>query len=155
MSEVEVSVGGRKYYVACNPGEETDVLEASVELNKEANNLIKNIGKVSDSKLLLMAGIMISGRLKSLEKDLKMKSGEFLGLKDEISKIKQDHQNLNKGNDFNTKNGTDEFLKILQKIYNKLNSLKLENNQTKTQVSKHVQTDNSVDEIPDQKELFR
>ena len=155
MSEVEVSVGGRKYYVACNPGEETDVLEASVELNKEANNLIKNIGKVSDSKLLLMAGIMISGRLKSLEKDLKLKSGEFLELKDEISKIKQDNHDLNKDNDFETKNETDEFLKILQKIYNKLNSLKLANNQTKTQVTKHVQTDDSVDEILDQKELFK
>ena len=155
MSEVEVSVGGRKYYVACNPGEETDVLEASVELNKEANNLIKNIGKVSDSKLLLMAGIMISGRLKSLEKDLKLKSGEFLELKDEISKIKQDNHDLNKDNDFETKNETDEFLKILQKIYNKLNSLKLEDNQTNIQVSKHVHTDNSADKIPDQKELFK
>ena len=155
MSEVEVSVGGRKYYVACNPGEETDVLEASVELNKEANNLIKNIGKVSDSKLLLMAGIMISGRLKSLEKDLKLKSGEFLELKDEMSKIKLDHQNLNKSNDFEAKNGTEEFLKILQKIYNKLNSIKLENNESKTQVSKHVHADNSVDDTPDQKELFK
>ena len=39
MSEVEINVGGRKYAIACNPGEETDVLAASEELNKEAKNI--------------------------------------------------------------------------------------------------------------------
>ena len=26
MSEVEINVGGRKYAISCNPGEESDVL---------------------------------------------------------------------------------------------------------------------------------
>ena len=46
MSEVEISVGGRRYTIACNPGEEKDVLLASEKLDKEAEHIVKNIGKV-------------------------------------------------------------------------------------------------------------
>ena len=41
MSEVEISVGGRRYTIACNPGEEKDVLLASEKLDKEAENMIR------------------------------------------------------------------------------------------------------------------
>ena len=51
MSEVEISVGGRRYTIACNPGEEKDVLLASEKLDKEAEHIVKNIGKVADVKL--------------------------------------------------------------------------------------------------------
>ena len=34
MSEVEINVGGRKYAISCNSGEESDVLAASEELKK-------------------------------------------------------------------------------------------------------------------------
>ena len=77
MSEVEISVGGRRYTIACNPGEEKDVLLASEKLDKEAELIVKNIGKVADVKLLLMAGVMIAGRLKTVEKELSIKSEEI------------------------------------------------------------------------------
>ena len=77
MSEVEINVGGRKYAIACNPGEETDVLAASEELNKEAQNMMNAIEKVPDVNLL-MAGLMVSGRLKTIEKELLTKNKEIL-----------------------------------------------------------------------------
>ena len=74
MSEVEISVGGRRYTIACNPGEENDVLLASEKLDKEAEQIVKNIGKVADVKLLLMSGLMIAGHLKTVEKEVSFKS---------------------------------------------------------------------------------
>ena len=74
MSEVEISVGGRRYTIACNPGEEKDVLLASEKLDKEAEHIVKSIGKVADVKLLLMSGLMIAGSLKTVEKEVSIKS---------------------------------------------------------------------------------
>ena len=84
MSEVEISVGGRRYTIACNPGEEKDVLLASEKLDKEAEHIVKNIGKVADVKLLLMAGLMIAGRLKTVEKELSIKSEEISELQNNL-----------------------------------------------------------------------
>ena len=98
MSEVEINVGGRKYAIACNPGEETDVLAASEELNKEAKNMINAIGKVPDVKLLLMAGLMVSGRLKTIEKELLTKNKEILEINTASLTLKNQIQELTNSN---------------------------------------------------------
>ena len=164
MSEVEVDVGGRKYAIACNPGEESEVLAASEELNKEARNMINAIGKVPDVKLLLMAGLMVSGRLKNIEKELLTKNKEILELntasltlKDQIQELTNSNhgiQNLEKLN--TTKPYIDEtsVTKILGSIHEKLKNLlekdgiDLEKNENRNKSSeiKKVETD--------QQELF-
>ena len=133
MSEVEINVGGRKYAIACNPGEETDVLAASEELNKEAKNMINAIGKVPDVKLLLMAGLMVSGRLKTIEKELITKNKEILEinsassiLKDQIQELtNSNHEIQNKEKLDTTKPYIDEtsVTKILCSIHEKLKNL--------------------------------
>ena len=94
MSEVEISVGGRRYTIACNPGEEKDVLLASEKLDKEAEHIVKNIGKVADVKLLLMAGLMIAGHLKTVEKEVSIKSEEILELQNNLLTLKEENQRL-------------------------------------------------------------
>ena len=98
MSEVEINVGGRKYAIACNPGEETDVLAASEELNKEAQNMMNAIGKVPDVKLLLMAGLMVSGRLKTIEKERLTKNKEILEINTASLNLKNQIQELTNSN---------------------------------------------------------
>ena len=133
MSEVEINVGGRKYAIACNPGEESDVIAASEELDKEAKNMINAIGKVSDVKLLLMSGLMISGRLKTIEKELSTKNEQILELntasstfKDQIKELTNlNYDNQNKEKLDNTKSHIDQTsaIKILSSIHEKLKSL--------------------------------
>ena len=133
MSEVEINVGGRKYVIACNPGEESDVIAASEELDKEAKNMINAIGKVSDVKLLLMSGLMISGRLKTIEKELSTKNEQILELntasstfKDQIKELTNlNYDNQNKEKLDNTKSHIDQtsVIKILSSIHEKLKSL--------------------------------
>jgi len=133
MSEVEITVGGRKYAIACNPGEESDVIAASEELDKEAKNMINAIGKVSDVKLLLMSGLMISGRLKTIEKELSTKNEQILELniasstfKDQIQELTNlNYDNQNKEKLDNTKSHIDQtsVIKILSSIHEKLKSL--------------------------------
>ena len=164
MSEVEINVGGRKYAISCNSGEESDVLAASEELNKEAENMINAIGKVPDVKLLLMAGLMVSGRLKTIEKELLTKNKQIwelnkvsITLKDQIQELTNSNLEIQSKEKLDTtKTYIDEtsVTKILGSIHEKLKNLiekddiDLEENENRNNSSeiKKVETD--------QQELF-
>ena len=164
MSEVEINVGGRKYAIACNPGEETDVLAASEELNKEAKNMINAIGKVPDVKLLLMAGLMVSGRLKNIEKELLTKNKEILeintaslNLKNQIQELTYSNQEIQKKEKLDiTKPYIDEtsVTKILGSIHEKLKTL-IEKDGVDLEENENINNSNEINKVEtDQQELF-
>ena len=164
MSEVEISVGGRRYTIACNPGEEKDVLLASEKLDKEADNIAKSIGKVADVKLLLMAGLMIAGRLQTVEKELSVKSEEIseiqnslLVLKEENQRIKSvqnDSQLYEKVGDKNFNLDENSFEKILSSINDRLGSL-IQHKTKKIEDDNELVSIDSAEEInSEQQELF-
>ena len=164
MSEVEISVGGRRYTIACNPGEEKDVLLASEKLDKEADNIAKSIGKVADVKLLLMAGLMIAGRLQTVEKELSAKSEEIseiqnslLVLKEENQRIKSvqnDSQLYEKVGDKNFNLDENSFEKILSSINDRLGSL-IQHKTEKIEDDNELVSIDSAEEInSEQQELF-
>ena len=164
MSEVEINVGGRKYAIACNPGEETDVLAASEELNKEAKNMINAIGKVPDVKLLLMAGLMVSGRLKTIEKELLTKNKEILeintaslNLKNQIQELTNSNNEIQKKEKLDlTKTYIDEtsVTKILVSIHEKLKTL-IEKDGVDLEENENINNSGEINkEETDQQELF-
>ena len=164
MSEVEINVGGRKYAIACNPGEETDVLAASEELNKEAKNMINAIGKVPDVKLLLMAGLMVSGRLKTIEKELLTKNKEILeintaslNLKNQIQELTNSNHEIQKKEKLDiTKPYIDEtsVTKILGSIHEKLKTL-IEKDGVDLEENENINNSSELNkEETDQQELF-
>ena len=164
MSEVEISVGGRRYTIACNPGEEKDVLLASEKLDKEAENIVKNIGKVADVKLLLMAGLMISGRLKTVEKEVSIKSEEILQLQNSLLILKEENQKLtslendsqhyDNVEDKNLNMDEDSFEKILSTINSRLSSLIQYKSKKKVDDKEPVSIDPAEEINSDQQELF-
>ena len=163
MSEVEINVGGRKYAIACNPGEETDVLAASEELNKEAKNMINAIGKVPDVKLLLMAGLMVSGRLKTIEKELLTKNKEILEintasltLKNQIQELTNSNNEIQKEKLEITKPYVDEtsVTKILGSIHEKLKTL-IETDGVDLEENETTNNSSGINKVEtDQQELF-
>ena len=164
MSEVEINVGGRKYAIACNPGEESDVLAASEELNLEAKNIINAIGKVSDVKLLLMAGLMVSGRLKTIEKELSKKNEQISELntasstlKDhiqELTNLNYDNQNKEELNKTNPYIDEISVTKILGSIHEKLKTL-IDKDGIDLEENKKRNNSNEIKEVEtDQQELF-
>ena len=164
MSEVEISVGGRRYTIACNPGEEKDVLQASEKLDKEAEHIVKSIGKVADVKLLLMSGLMIAGSLKTVEKEVSIKSEEILELQNRLLTIKEENQRLksvendsqlyDNVEDKNLNIDEDSFEKILSSINGRLSSL-IQHKSEKNADNKELVSIDTTEEInSDQQELF-
>ena len=62
MPEVNISIGGKEFTVACQPGEEDYLHGAAGMLDREASQLVGQIGVLPDIKMLLMAGLMLADR---------------------------------------------------------------------------------------------
>ncbi len=71
MPEVEVTVGGRPFRVACQEGEEHFLRAASAMLNAEAEALQTQLGKLPEARMLLMAGLMLADRTAAVEDELR------------------------------------------------------------------------------------
>ena len=75
MPEVTVIIGERSFTVACTAGEESQLEACSVKLNAEANVLVAHSGKMQESQMLLMSGLMLADRAISLEENVAFTPG--------------------------------------------------------------------------------
>lgn len=63
MPELELKIGGRDYTVACQDGEELHLQTAASALNAEAEIVVNAAGRIPESRMLLMAGLMLADKI--------------------------------------------------------------------------------------------
>jgi cell division protein ZapA len=66
MGQVNVTVNGRSYLVACDDGEETHVQDLARYLDKHVQDLAAAIGQVGETRLLLLAGLTLADELSEI-----------------------------------------------------------------------------------------
>lgn len=71
MPQVEITIGGREFVVACQAGEEPYLQAAARLLDEEASGLAQQAGRMPEGKMLLMAGLMLADRAAGLEDRLR------------------------------------------------------------------------------------
>ena len=71
MPELDITIGGRTFLVACQPGEEHFLRSAAAMLDSEAQVLVGQMGRMTDARLLLMAGLMLADKTAALEDELR------------------------------------------------------------------------------------
>lgn len=67
MPEVVIEIGGRRFEVACQEGEEPYLQAAARMLDDEARVLAEQVGRMPESRMLLMAGLMLADKAASFE----------------------------------------------------------------------------------------
>jgi cell division protein ZapA len=72
MAELEITIGGRKFLVACQPGEEHFLNAAAAMLDGEAQPLVTQMGRLPETRMLLMAGLMLADRTAAVEDQLRV-----------------------------------------------------------------------------------
>lgn len=60
MSKVTVTINGYPYDVACEDGQEDHLRELSAYVNKRVSELRASVGEVGETRLLVMASILIA-----------------------------------------------------------------------------------------------
>jgi cell division protein ZapA len=71
MPEVRVTVGGRPYEVACQEGEEGFLNSAARMLDAETAALGTQVSRIPETRVLLMAGLMLADKAAGLEDQIR------------------------------------------------------------------------------------
>ena len=71
MPEVEIEIGGRVFEVACQDGEQHFLQTAARMLDDEAKVLINQTGRIPESRMLLMSGLMLADKTAGVEDKLR------------------------------------------------------------------------------------
>ena len=112
MANVNIKFNGKEYLLSCDDGQENNLRELALNLNKRFNEIKLSLGNIGESKLLLISSIKIIDDYHDLLKKIDKKKEEFnqlsekfkelkslvIGYKDdkelEINKLKQDLDTL-------------------------------------------------------------
>ena len=97
MTELEISIGGRTFSVACDNEEQEKVKEAAALINEEADSIQSQLGRLPESKMLLLSALMIADRLVDVEcesKVFKEKSEDLVGLKNKNQELERHRNSL-------------------------------------------------------------
>lgn len=63
MAQVEVSINGRMYRIACDDGQEAHLTELAGFVDRRVAELVSTVGQVGDARLLVMASLLIADEL--------------------------------------------------------------------------------------------
>ena len=107
MTELEISIGGRIFSVACDNEEQEKVKESAALINEEADSIQSQLGRLPESKMLLLSALMIADRLVDAETESK----KFKEKSEDLSDLKKKNQEL------------EQHRNALQSDYKKLESL--------------------------------
>jgi cell division protein ZapA len=67
MPDLKVIIGGRNFNISCNPGEESAARESANLLNKEAELLNGQLGRLPEDKMLLLSGLLLGDKIRALK----------------------------------------------------------------------------------------
>ena len=122
MPEVEIEIGGRRFEVACHPGEEDYLISAATALNEEASNIGQKLGRLSETRMLLLAGLMLADQIGNFRDKLAKRDVELTNAHSEISKLQaQLSASLLSGSE--NEERSSEFEKTLTDIADKAENL--------------------------------
>ena len=115
MTELEISIGGRIFSVACDNEEQEKVREAAALISEEADSIQAQLGRLPEAKMLLLSALMVADSLvdsKSAFKALQEQSEDILNLKNKNKEL--EHQRNALQNDYQ------KLEKFVEKILSKL-----------------------------------
>lgn len=74
MAEVEFTIAGRPYRVACRNGEEENLLKAGALVDQKSREALAGLGTLSESRQLLFAALLLADQLVE-GKDVELPTG--------------------------------------------------------------------------------
>lgn len=88
MPEVDITIGGRTFEVACQEGEQHFLQSAAKMLDDEARVLTSQIGRIPEARMLLMAGLMLADKSAGMDDRLRELEAKIAEQAEEIESLK-------------------------------------------------------------------
>ena len=87
MPEVNVEINGRRYRMACEEGQQKHLIALAERYNTQVEALKGAVGEIGDTRLTVMAGIMVMDELSELTRRLQT-------LEAEVSELRRARDNV-------------------------------------------------------------
>lgn len=87
MPEVMIQIGGRSFEVACQDGEQEFLIAAAKLLDDETAVMADQLGRVPESRMLLMAGLLLADRTLSVQSKNEELKGQMAELQTRIAEL--------------------------------------------------------------------
>jgi cell division protein ZapA len=82
MSQVNVTINGRQFRMACEDGEEEHLLELAADLDQRIARLRGRFGEIGDTRLTVMAALTLADELSETKQKLERVEPELAMLQD-------------------------------------------------------------------------
>lgn len=82
MAQVNVTINGRNYRMACEDGQEDHLMRLAGDIDARIENLRGNFGEVGDSRLTVMAALTVADELVEAGKKIHRLEEELAGMQD-------------------------------------------------------------------------
>ncbi|HQF29992.1 MAG TPA: cell division protein ZapA [Hyphomicrobiales bacterium] len=82
MAQVNVTINGRVYRMACNDGEEDHLTGLADKFNGYIDELRGSFGEIGDMRLTVMAGITVTDELSELQRRMRGLEAEVASLRE-------------------------------------------------------------------------
>ena len=70
MSQVTVTINGRKYDISCDNGEEAHLTQLAEYVDRRVDELVAKVGQVGDARLLVMTSLLCADELSEVYTEL-------------------------------------------------------------------------------------
>lgn len=70
MPQVEITINGRPYRVACEDGQEAHLVNLATYFDDKMASLVEQVGQIGDTSLMVMAGLLIADELSDANQEL-------------------------------------------------------------------------------------
>jgi len=70
VAQVAVTINARNYRIACEDGQEDHLIQLASYLNGKVEELVGAVGQIGDTRLLVMAGLLIADELSDSSTEL-------------------------------------------------------------------------------------
>jgi cell division protein ZapA len=70
MAQVEITINGRDYRVACEDGQEAHLANLAGYIDRKIGDLVKDVGQIGDTRLMVMASLLVADELSDTRDEL-------------------------------------------------------------------------------------
>ncbi len=93
MGQVVISINKREYAIACENGEEIQIIKLARILDEKAEALTKALGHINETQLLAMVGLIIADELNEAKKTIqKLEANNQTG--QVVSEVKANNESM-------------------------------------------------------------
>ena len=82
MAQVNVTINGRQYRMACEDGQESHLTRLAKDLDDRIDKLRENFGEIGDTRLTVMAALTLADELSETTKRMRRLEEELTALQD-------------------------------------------------------------------------